>query len=163
LPADDHPEAHKTQQTNRFWRREAANVCQSRKNKSMTIKSQSSWGLARPVSLGFTLGALTVALLWGWQSNQNARFRREAPIEEALWVSNWDITKVYGPGTPEQTAVVAKLKEFGLSEVRFGEPILYRMGPAATAGQAILMSPFDPLNPKRASLLMRSKDPTGSK
>jgi hypothetical protein len=163
LPADDHPEVHKTQQTDRLSRREAANVCQNRKIKSMTIKAQNSWGLARTVSLGFTLGAVTVALLWGWKSTQTARFRKEAPIEEALWVSNWDVTRVYGPGTAEQTAVVAKLKEFGLGEVRFGEPILYRMGPAATAGQAILMSPFDPLNPKRASLLMRSKDLTVSK
>jgi len=96
-----------------------------RKKKSMTATSRSSWGFVRTVSLGITLGAATVALLWAWQSKQTARFQTEAPIEQALWVSNWDVTKVYGPGTPEQTAVVAALeKESGLGDIRFGEPIL---------------------------------------
>jgi len=127
----------------------------------MTTTSQSSWRLARTVALGFTLGAATVALLWAWQSKQSARFRIEAPIEQALWVSNCNVTRVYGPGTPEQIAVVAALKEFapGVGDLRFSEPMLYRMGAEAAAieGEGILMTPFDPGNPKQAYLVMRRK------
>jgi hypothetical protein len=79
------------------------------------------------------------------------------PLEKALWVSDWDITKIYGPGTPEQQAIVQRLKATEAAAMTFSEPVLYRSGGSQTTqgNQGIVMIPFNPKDPKAALVLKR--------
>jgi hypothetical protein len=59
------------------------------------------------------------------------------PLEQALWVTDREVTRIYAPGTPDQ---------------RFQAPLLYRMGMSSSgkASEGVLMIGFDPRHPEMA-------------
>ncbi len=83
------------------------------------------------------------------------------PLEDALWVCDWKITKIDGPGTQEQASIVKQFRAAGLSDLKFTAPILYRMGGSASKGprEGILMDPFDPRYPDNARALAAKVGP----
>jgi len=72
------------------------------------------------------------------------------PVETSLYVSDWEIKKIYGPGTSEQKQMVNIFREIGISG--FSTPFLYRMGGSASenGSEAIMMWPFRPEKPHEA-------------
>ena len=74
----------------------------------------------------------------------------QMPLKEALYVSDWDITKIYGPGTPQQTSIISKLNLKEPKELYNGY-VLYRMGAdPGDSSEGILMLGFAPKNPQTA-------------
>jgi hypothetical protein len=61
----------------------------------------------------------------------------------------------HGPRTAEQSSIVKVLRERGLGDRKFAEPVLYRMGGSATGNgnEGILLQPFDPENPGAARVM----------
>jgi len=108
---------------------------------------------------GMTIAMVVIGISWWVAKNPQTR-----PLQEALWVCDWDITKIYGPGTPEQAAIVEQFRAKGLSNLKFTAPILYRMetsssGDSRDPREGILMSPFDPKHPEAARALAASRGP----
>jgi hypothetical protein len=79
-------------------------------------------------------------------------------LEESLWVCDWEVTKIYAPGSKEQASVVRQLRTLGLPELAFDRPVLYRMGGSTfqNPSEGILMIPFDPRHPEIARALIAS-------
>ena len=107
--------------------------------------------LARITLLSLLCGALAVSAVWLYLHKTHDT--KNIPIEKALYVSDWDITKIYGPGTPQQASILKKLKLNG-TQTQFNSYVLYRMGadPGDT-NEGILMVGFDPANPETAHQL----------
>lgn len=82
-------------------------------------------------------------------------------LDEALWVSDWNITTIYGPGTKEQRTIVQKLRSTGREFSEFDAPVLYRMGGnySMNSSEGIVMIPFDPLRPQGALALKAESTP----
>lgn len=78
------------------------------------------------------------------------------PLEEMLWVCDWEMREFHGPGTTGQSTVVHLLRERGMGDAKFTAPVLYRMGGSATGrgNEGILMQPFDPRNPEAARVMI---------
>lgn len=76
-------------------------------------------------------------------------------LEDALWVSDWEISKIYGPGTTEQQTIVRQLRSSGLKDADFDTFILYRMGGSSSmnSNEGLLLMPFDPSRPQDALAL----------
>lgn len=67
------------------------------------------------------------------------------PIEQALWVSDWEIENFYGPGIPEQQRIVEQLSKHMGDNLEFEEHVIYRMGvTAADSSEGVLIYGFDP-------------------
>jgi hypothetical protein len=74
---------------------------------------------------------------------------------DALYVTNKDITKVYGPGTTVQQNILAQFQtQNDISEMKLPQPVLYRMGiPPDESNEGILMLYFSPAHPEMAKQL----------
>jgi|GEM_PF-3633549 len=72
---------------------------------------------------------------------------------DALYVTNKDITKIYGPGTTVQQNILAQMTtQKGISEMKLPQPFLYRMGlTPGDSDEGILMLPFSPAHPEMAT------------
>ena len=81
---------------------------------------------------------------------------KEYPLEDVLYVSNWEITKIYGPGTETQAAIVKKFSAIGIET--YDTTLLYRMGGKNTmdGNEGVILSPFNPQSPQDA-LKLKSK------
>ena len=77
------------------------------------------------------------------------------PLEEMLWVCDWDMREFHGPGSAAQSSTAHLLRERGLGDVKFTAPVLYRMGGSGTGhgNEGVLMQPFDPRNPGAARVM----------
>ncbi len=76
-------------------------------------------------------------------------------LEHILWVFDWNMTKIDGPGSQEQASIVKQFRAAGLSDLKFIAPILYRMSGSASGDprEGILLYAFDPQNPDNARAL----------
>lgn len=92
------------------------------------------------------------AIAWFIHSNHIRTF---LSLDDALWVSDWNVTSIYGPGTKEQNDIVQQLRVSGREFGQFKTPILYRMGGDSSmkSSEGILMIPFDPNRPQDALAL----------
>jgi len=101
-------------------------------------------------AIGFFIVAAVVAVAV-WVLRVESR-PASLTLEDALWVSDWDITALHGPGTEEQRDIVRQLLAFDHDFGRFETPILYRMGGSSAVGapEGILLIPFDPRRPEDA-------------
>lgn len=119
-----------------------------------------SWAKRHRSAAVFVAGiAIALALAWGaWQGFKNWSPQTKT-LEEALWVCDWSITRIYGPGTQEQASVVDQFRSVGLAKLEFTAPILYRMGGPRDGDprEGILLNPFDPRHPESALALASSK------
>jgi len=81
---------------------------------------------------------------------------KEYPLEDVLYVTNWEITKIHGPGTAEQAAIVKKFGELGIKT--YNTTLLYRMGGKNTmdGNEGVILTPYDPHSPKDALKLKSS-------
>jgi len=72
------------------------------------------------------------------------------PLTNVLFVSDWEITQIYGPGTAQQQRIVEQFQALGITS--FNSPVLYRAGGKNTANgqEGLILAPFDPQNPKSA-------------
>jgi LPXTG-motif cell wall-anchored protein len=73
-------------------------------------------------------------------------------IDKALYVSDWDITTIYGPGTPQQKAIVIQMDK----DLKFDAPVLYRIGgsSAGNPSDGYFLYGFDPRRPERAKEIL---------
>jgi hypothetical protein len=90
----------------------------------------------------------------------NARQHQPRPLEEMLWVCDWEMRQFHGPGTDQQSAIAKILRERGLGDTKFSGPVLYRMGGSATGNgkEGILLQPFGPKNPAAARVMRRERN-----
>jgi hypothetical protein len=76
------------------------------------------------------------------------------PLEQALWVTDREVTRIYAPGTPEQRSIAWQFRSTGsvAADQRFQAPLLYRMGMSSSgkASEGVLMIGFDPRHPEMA-------------
>lgn len=95
-------------------------------------------------------GGLVIGAIWFYQ--YKAREARLMSIEEAMYVTDWDITTIYGPRTPQQARIVKQFRSYGGDKLEFDAPVLYRMHASASGntGEGILLMGFDPKNPETA-------------
>jgi hypothetical protein len=99
--------------------------------------------------------AIAIAVIGGiWLVVMNMK-PRTRPLEEALWVCDWEVTTIYPPGSQQQKSILEQFRIMGLSDLKFTAPILYRMGGANAVDprEGILMDPFDPRHPESARAL----------
>ncbi|MBB5351824.1 hypothetical protein HNR46_002063 [Haloferula luteola] len=113
---------------------------------------------AEAISTGLVVTAAGIGITWHFVENRELKTR---PLEDALWVCDWDVTKIYGPGSPEQASVVKQFRNGGLTNLKFAAPTLYRMGGSSShdSREGILMVPFDPRHPETARALVAQKEP----
>ncbi len=114
----------------------------------MSSPSPKSERLAGIILIGLLLSAITIGGGWFFLEMQNES--KNIPIEKAMYVSDWNITKIYGPGTPQQAKIVEQFKARGSRNLEFGGYVLYRMPNkiSDTFDEGILLLGFDPKNPK---------------
>ncbi len=75
-------------------------------------------------------------------------------IEQALWVTDKEMKNFYGPGTPQQQAIVDLLG----ADLEFSEPVLYRMGcKGSDTNEGLIMLGFDPTHPEAAPAMVAEK------
>lgn len=117
-------------------------------NKPSNKKSERFAGI---ILISLLFGVIAVGSIWFYLHKTNTP--KTIPIETALYVSNYDITKIYGPGTPQQATILKKLKLNG-NQTQFNSYVLYRMGAdSGDTDEGILMLGFDPANPETAHQL----------
>jgi lipopolysaccharide export system protein LptC len=114
----------------------------------MIPSSPKSERMAGTILIALLLAVVVIGAFWFYLHKKNEK--EVISIEEAMYVSDWDITKIYGPGTPEQAVAVKKFKSQG--KIDFTSPVLYRMGKDKNinSNEGVLLLPFDPKNPKMA-------------
>jgi hypothetical protein len=119
----------------------------------MKLPRKRSERIAALILIGILFGLIVVAGLAVYLANQKPT---AIPIEQALWVTDWEIERIYGPGTPEQQMIVA---QFG-SDLEFEAPVLYRMGrpSASNPSEGLLLYGFDPDHPEMAKLLAAAQE-----
>jgi hypothetical protein len=102
--------------------------------------------------IGLFFGCIVVA---GFAAHLEYRKPSKISIEQALWVTDWEIQRIYAPGTPEQRSIVAQLGE----ELEFDSPVLYRMGGTSAAGasEGLMLFGFDPSRPEMAQAMKQKK------
>lgn len=118
--------------------------------KTPTKKSERMAGI---ILIGLLCGALAIGGVWFYHyKKQEAKLM---PIEEAMYVTDWDISKIYGPGTPQQAKIVAQFRSSGGDKLEFDSPVLYRMNGSISgnSGEGILLLGFDPNRPEMAHSL----------
>ena len=79
---------------------------------------------------------------------------KEYPLKDVLYVSNWDITKIYGPGTEEQMQIVKAFEAIGITN--YNSTVLYRMGGknSFNGAEGLILAPFNPNKPESARVLI---------
>jgi hypothetical protein len=116
---------------------------------------------ARLLFTSISLSALTVFALFLFCKYQlSPTPQNTLSFADALYVTNKDITKIYGPGTSVQQNIAAQfLTQEGISDMKLPQPFLYRMGLNPGDGkEGTLLFPFSPAQPEMAKLL-RSATP----
>ena len=118
--------------------------------KTPTKKSERMAGI---ILIGLLFGAIAIGAIWFY--HYKTQESKLMPIEEALYVTDWEITKVYGPGTPQQTKIVEQFRSSGGDKLEFDSPVLYRMNGSmsVSSGEGILLLGFDPSHPEMAHSL----------
>jgi hypothetical protein len=109
--------------------------------------------MAGTILVGLLLAAITIGGIWFYLYKQNeSKNIPMIPIEEAMYVSDWNITKIYGPGTPQQAEIVDQFKSYGGDGLKFYSPVLYRMNGSSSDNprEGILLLGFDPKHPEMA-------------
>ncbi len=103
--------------------------------------------------MGLLFGAIAIGAIWFYHYKK--RETKLIPIEEAMYVTDWDITKIYGPGTLQQAKIVAQFKSSGGDNLEFDSPVLYRMNGSTSgnSGEGVLLLGFDPSRPEMAHSL----------
>lgn len=105
----------------------------------------------------------TLACCAGFKWWLDHRSARTVPLEQALWVTDREITRIYSPGTPEQQAIVAQFRSMGNTAAwqGFHAPLLYRMGMSSSGepSDGVVIIGFDPRHPEMALAL---KSTTGN-
>ena len=119
-----------------------------------TATNKKSERLAGTILISLLFSALAISAVWYYL--HKTQTPESIPIERAMYVTDWNISKIYGPGTPQQSTIVEKFKSTG-KQLTFITPVLYRMGadPGDT-NEGILMIGFDPANPETAHQLKAS-------
>lgn len=105
-------------------------------------------------TLALTLAVVVVSFI------VKARSPRTMSLEEALWVSDWELEAFYAPGSPTQKLIVKQLeRSMEVSEFETSEFVLYRMGGRAHSDsiEDILLYGFDPTHPEMAQALKPEK------
>jgi hypothetical protein len=121
----------------------------------MQLPKKGKERLAALIMIGLFGG---VVVFTGLSIFMNSKKRPKIPIEQAMWVTDWDIERIYGPGSPEQQKIVNQFRKLG-DPLEFNAPVLYRMG-ASSAGnpsEGILLIGFDPKRPETARVLAASQ------
>lgn len=92
-----------------------------------------------------------VVLITGFLLLLNPQTQKRIPIAQALWVTDWEIQHLYGPGTTRQQKIVDLLG----SHLEFEAPVLYRMGGSGShdPSEGLLIYGFDLKRPEMAKAL----------
>ncbi|MGJ8655324.1 MAG: hypothetical protein ACSHX6_02650 [Akkermansiaceae bacterium] len=107
--------------------------------------------LAGVILISLLYSILAVSFIWFYLRKTHTP--TPLPIESAMYVTDWNITKIYGPGTPQQATIVEKFQSTG-KQLTFITPVLYRMGAThSDSAEGILMIGFDPTHPETAHQL----------
>ena len=119
----------------------------------MLKPSNPSERLAGSIIIGLLIGSLVVLGIWFYTSK--IQDQKSLSLEQALYVTDWDITKIYGPGTPQQASIVKQFQAYGGEQLKFDRPILYRMdgNTSGSLSDGILLMSFDPTHPETALYL----------
>lgn len=102
---------------------------------------------------------LVTLLGWGlYKSSRDSSAEKFIAVEDGLYVTDWSVSKIFGPGTERQQQYVKQFQYMGIEKLE--APILYRIGVQQTAGgeEDILLAPFDPSRPESA-LALRPTSP----
>ena len=110
------------------------------------------------ILIGLLLGAMVTGSISLYHNKKKES--QGISIEDAMYVTDWEITKIYSPGTPQQAKIVSQLQSMRDSKIFFDCPILYRMNGSSieNAGEGVLLSPFDPKYPEMALYLKAYKE-----
>ena len=105
--------------------------------------------IAGVILVGIALGVLVIGLVWYFENREDDTAL--LPIEEAMYVTDWEITKIYGPGTLQQAKIVEQFNSARDEEITFENPVLYRMpGEGSSSSDGIMLFGFDPNRPEMA-------------
>ncbi len=105
--------------------------------------------------VAISLLALTICSMVAFCKYQFSPTTPSLSLADALYVTNKDITKIYGPGTTVQQNILAQLTtQKDISEMKLPHPFLYRMGLTPDeSNEGILMLYFSPAHPEMAEQL----------
>jgi len=116
-----------------------------------SIKHPIRWGRAFIIGI-LAAAAIVGAAIWLLHSKRSQTF---LSLDDALWVSDWGVTTIYGPGTKEQREIIRQLHASGHRFGPFETPVLYRMGGSSPtrSSEGMVMAPFNPNRPRDALAL----------
>lgn len=82
------------------------------------------------------------------------------PLSEALWVTDQNVEKIYGPGSPEQKRILIQMTGSDWTALKLTAPVLYRVPEGAPhPSDGLLIYGFDPDHPETAQALKRERSP----
>ena len=124
----------------------------------MKLPQKRSERIAALILIGLFLGVTVVAGIGAYLINRTPRL---IPLEDALWVTDWNLEKIHGPGTPQQLMILRQLTGPEGPKLNFSAPVLYRMGGTNTSQvtEGILLYGFDPKRPEMALMLAAEQEP----
>lgn len=112
----------------------------------------------------FFLGLGILILTMGYGFISHRRSEKLMNLEQALWVTDWELETLYAPGSTTQRAITEQLHLGALncSEYKVSDFILYRMGGTAVSNprEGILLYNFNPEYPEMMNLLRAGNDKT---
>ncbi len=99
------------------------------------------------------LGAFAMLTFCKHQLNLDSNPRLS--LADALYVTDTEVTKIYGPGTRVQQHIIEQLKtQKTMNEITFTQPFVYRMGlDSGDTNEGIILMNFSPAHPQMAKLL----------
>ena len=119
--------------------------------KEMKLPQKRSERIAALILIGLFLGVSVVVGISFYLANDKARV---IPLRDALWVTDQNVEKIYGPGSPEQEQILIQLTGPEWTNLKLRAPVLYRIpdGVGHSSDRLIIYG-FDPSRPEMAQSL----------
>jgi hypothetical protein len=117
----------------------------------MELPQKRSERIAALILIGLFLGVSAVVGIGFYLANRKAD---EIPLKDALWVTDWNIEEIHGPGSLQQERILIQLNGPEWTKLKFTAPVLYRIPEGVPhPSEGLLLYGFDPDHPEMALAL----------
>ena len=121
----------------------------------MKLPQKRSERIAALILIGLFLGVSVVVGIASYLVNGKARV---IPLRDALWVTDQNIEKIYGPGSLEQEQILIQLTGPEWTNLKLRAPVLYRIPDGfAHSSDRLIIYGFDPNRPEMTQSLNPKK------